>query len=348
MPDQDAPRKPPRRFWLVAPYILLALAFLGWSAGWMVLKGQMEQHMDRAAADLRKAGFEVSWKERKLEGYPFRFYVTLTQARLREPSGWALDMPVLKAEASAFNTKHWMIVASDGAVVTRPVSGGLRVSGKALRASLVATGTPLPRIAVEGVQLIFTPEPGARPFALSRAETLEFHLVPSGKPDGRDEAALLFRIDGAKAAAGGLTARLAGEKPVSVLWDSLLSQPDDLTGPDWPQAVRHWTEAGGTMTLRKAGITLGDTRLGMGSGSLTVGVDGRLRGSLEAQLTRGSQALLAMGETGLIEPNGAQIAAAVLQARELTSDGKSAQATISFEAGRTTLGPVAIGPAPKV
>jgi hypothetical protein len=328
----------------VAPYILVALAFLGWSAGWMVLKGQLEQQMDRAAADLRKAGFEVAWKERKLAGYPFRFSVTLTEARLREPSGWGLDMPLLKAEASAFNAKHWMIVASDGAVITRPVSGGLRVSGKALRASFVATDAPLPRIAVEGAQLIFTPEPGARPFALSKAEKLEFHLVPGGK----DEAALLFRIDGGKAAAGGLTARLAGEKPVSVLWDSLLSQRDDLIGPDWPQAVRHWTEAGGTMTLRKGGITLGDTSLGMGSGSLTVGVDGRLRGSLDAQLTKGSGGLLAMGETGLIEPNSAQIAAAVVQARELMNDGKSAQATISFEAGRTTLGPVAIGPAPKV
>lgn len=344
MPDQDAPRKPPRRIWLVAPYILVALAFLGWSAGWMVLRGQLEQRMDQAAADLRKAGFEVAWKERKVAGYPFRFYVTLTEARLREPSGWALDMPLLKAEASAFNTKHWMIVASDGVVVTRPMSGPLRVSGKALRASFVATGAPLPRIAVEGVQLVFAPEPGARAFALSKAEKLEFHLVPGGK----DEAALLFRIDGGKAAAGGLTARLAGEKPVSVLWDSLLSQRDALTGQDWPQAVRHWTDAGGTMTLRKGGITLGDTSLGIGSGSLTVGVDGRLRGSLDAQLTRGSGALLAMGETSLIEPNSAQIAAAVVQARELTSDGKSAQATISFEAGRTTLGPVAIGPAPKV
>jgi len=344
MPDQDAPRKPPRRFWLVAPYILVALAFLGWSAGWMVLKGQMEQQMDRAAADLRKAGFEVAWKERKLAGYPFRFSVTLTEARLREPSGWGLDLPVLKAEASAFNVQHWMLVASDGAVITRPVSGCLRVAGKALRASLVATDAPLPRIAVEGVQLIFTPEPGARPFALSKAEKLEFHLVPGGK----DEAALLFRIDGGKAATGGLTARLAGEKPVSVLWDSLISQRDALTGPDWPQAVRHWTDAGGTMTLRKGGITLGDTSLGMGSGSLTVGVDGRLRGSLDAQLTKGSGGLLAMGETGLIEPNSAQIAAAVVQARELMNDGKSAQATISFEAGRTTLGPVAIGPAPKV
>jgi len=344
MPDQAAPRKPPRRFWLVAPYALLAVAFLGWSAGWVVLKGQMEQRMDKSAADLRRAGFDVAWKERKVAGYPFRFYVTLTEARLREPSGWALDVPVLKAEASAFNVKHWMLVASDGAVVTRPVAGPLRVTGKALRASFVATDAPLPRIAVEGVQLIFTPEAGARPFALSKAEKLEFHLVPGGK----DEAALLFRIDGGKAAASGLTARLAGEKPVSVLWDSLISQRDALTGPDWPQAVRHWTDAGGSMTLRKGGITLGDTSVGIGSGSLTVGVDGRLRGTLNTQMNRGSGALLAMGETGLIEPAAAQIAAAVVQARELTSDGKSAQATISFEAGRTTLGPVAIGPAPKV
>ncbi|MCX8498811.1 MAG: DUF2125 domain-containing protein, partial [Caulobacteraceae bacterium] len=128
----------------------------------------------------------------------------------------------------------------------------------------------------------------------------------------------------------------------------LISQRDALTGTDWPQAVRNWNDAGGSMTLRKGGITLGDTSLGIGSGSLTVGVDGRLRGSLNTQMNRGSGALLAMGETGLIEPAAAQIAAAVVQARELTSDGKSAQATISFEAGRTTLGPVAIGPAPRV
>lgn len=310
----------------------------------MVLKGQMEQQMDRGAADLRKAGFEAAWKERKVTGYPFRFFITLTEARLKEPSGWALDAPLLKAEASAFNIKHWMVVADEGVIVTRPVSGPLRVTAKALRASFVATQSALPRIAVEGAQLTFAPEAGARPFALSKAEKLEFHLVPGGK----DEAALLLRIDGGKASAGGMTARLAGEKPVSVLWDSLISQRDDLTGPDWPGSVRRWSEAGGTMTLRKGGITLGDTSLGLGSGSLTVGVDGRMRGTIDAQMSKGSGALLAMGETGLIEPNGAQIAAAVIQAREMTGDGKSAQATIRFEAGQTTLGPVAIGAAPKV
>jgi len=42
----------------------------------------------------------------------------------------------------------------------------------------------------------------------------------------------------------------------------------------------------------------------------------------------------------------AEVAAAVAAAREGTGD--VAAATINFEAGQTTLGPVAIAPAPKV
>ena len=297
--------------------------------------------MDEQAADLRAAGYEAAWKSRAVAGYPFRLMITLTEARVREPSGWALDVPLLKAEANAFNIDHWVLVATDGAVVTRPLAGGLKVTGKGLRASLVRTDTDLPRIAVQGADLIFTPEPGARAFSLARADKLEFHLVPGGK----DEAALLLRIDGGHASPGGFTARLAGDRPVSLLWDSLISQRDALKGKDWPQSVRAWTAAGGTMTLRQGGLTLGDTVLGLKSGQLTTGVDGRLRGGLQVSLTRAEQTLQAMGDSGLIEPVAAQIASAVMQAR---SDGKSAQANITFEAGRTTLGPVAVGPAPRV
>jgi hypothetical protein len=52
-----------------------------------------------------------------------------------------------------------------------------------------------------------------------------------------------------------------------------------------------------------------------------------------------------MGSTGTIPQDRADAAAAVASARQ---EGDVARATLNFEAGQTTLGPVAIAPAPKV
>jgi hypothetical protein len=344
MPDPAAERKPPRRFWLYAPYALVGIAALGWSLGWWVLTGKVKTDMDKQAEALRQAGYQVSWTSRKIGGYPFRIDVTLTEAKLSEPSGWGLSFPVLKTEAFAYSLNHLVLVAPDGVTVMRPVSGPMRVTAKALRASLVQSGVALPRLAVEGVGLGFSPEPGAGRFGLASADKLEFHLIPGGK----DEMAMLLRLDGGKASGGGLTARLAGSKPVSLLWDATLSQREAFKGRDWPDAVRSWTAAGGALSLKQGGLSLGDTQMGLIGGRLTVGADGRLRGSLEANLKLGVQALLAMGDNGLIDPSAAQIAAAVIQAREAGLEAKGARVNLNFEAGRTTIGPVALGQAPKV
>ena len=53
-----------------------------------------------------------------------------------------------------------------------------------------------------------------------------------------------------------------------------------------------------------------------------------------------------MGDTGAIPQPNAEAARAVAQARQGADE--TATATITFQAGQTTLGPVAIGPAPKV
>ena len=55
--------------------------------------------MDAAVETLRAAGYEVSWKDRGIGGYPFRLNVTLTDARVRDRSGWALEAPRLEAQA---------------------------------------------------------------------------------------------------------------------------------------------------------------------------------------------------------------------------------------------------------
>jgi hypothetical protein len=100
------------------------------------------------------------------------------------------------------------------------------------------------------------------------------------------------------------------------------------------------------MSVREAGITAGEAVVGANAGTLGAGTDGRLTGALDVTLRQAPRALGAMSDTGVIAPEAAQAATLVARARQGTGD--VAQATLHFQAGRTTLGPVALGPAPKV
>jgi hypothetical protein len=79
---------------------------------------------------------------------------------------------------------------------------------------------------------------------------------------------------------------------------------------------------------------------------LRVAADGRVAGALPLTLRQAPRALGAMGDEGVIDKDAATAAGEVAQARQ--GAGETAQATLYFQAGRTTLGPIAIGPAPKV
>jgi hypothetical protein len=291
---------------------------------------------------LKRAGYQLAWKERTVGGYPFRMNVRLTDAQLREPSGWALDAPRLEGQAYLHAPTSWIVAAPEGLTFVRPVGGPVRVSGRMIRASVShLTNTP-PNFSFQGLDLGFQPEAGGQPFFLERAQKVEFHLRQG--PD--DEGGVFLRVDNGKARLSGLFGRVAGDKPISIAWNATLSKMSAFRGPDWPNAVRAWTDAGGRMNVRQAGVTAGEAVLTANSGTLTVGSDGRARGVIDVTLRQAPRALSAMGETGMIPQERADAAAAVAAARE--GSGDIAKATINFEAGQATLGPVAIGPAPRV
>lgn len=342
VPDPSPARKPPSRWALYIPFLIALVLIIAWSGLWVWARGQALSRMDEGVAALDHAGYRIAWKERDLGGYPFRLDITLTDARIQERSGWALAAPKLEAEAELYSPGHWLFATPDGLTFTRPEKGPVNVSGKMLRASLTDLEKTPPSFSFEGVGLTFQPAPGAQPFAFSAAERVEFHLRAG--PD--DEGGVFAHLDGGKARLSGLFARIAGDKPISMVWNATLSKMSAFRGQDWPSAVRNWTAAGGRMTLRQAGVTAGDAVIGANGGTLAVGADGRLRGVLEVTLRQAPRALSAMGDDGTIPKESAQAAADVAQARQ-GADG-AARATVNFEAGRTTLGPVAIAPAPKV
>ena len=344
LPDLPPPRKR-GSLGLVLPFALALLFIVAWSVAWLWMRGEARAQMDDGVIALKRAGYEVSWKDRAIAGYPFRLNVTLTDARVREPSGWALETPRLEAQAYLHDPTHWLVAAPDGATFVRPGGGPVKVGGKLIRASISHLSNTPPSFSFQGRGLTFEPGAGARPFSLSAADEVEFHLRQAPAAVG-DEGGVWLSVKNGKAQLAGLLGRIAGDGPISITWDSTLSKMSAFRGEDWPGAVRAWTAAGGRMTVRQAGLTAGRALIGAKSGTLTVGQDGRVRGVLDVTLREAPRALDVMGQTGVIAPERAQAAAAVAAAREGTGD--IATATINFENGQTTLGPVAIAAAPKV
>ena len=157
---------------------------------------------------------------------------------------------------------------------------------------------------------------------------------------------MFLSLAGGKAGPSRVMAPIAGGKPISGAWNSTLSKMSAFTGRGWIDAVQHWTAGGGKMTVRDANLTAGDTVVAVTSGALAAGAGGRLSGALDVTLRGAPKGLAALAEAGVISPDKAQAADLVVRARQ--GDGDAARASITFQAGETTLGPIALGPAPRV
>lgn len=332
-PSRKAPQKA-RRGRLFAPFILAALIAGGWSYGWFWLRGQAEQRMDAQSADLKSRGYDLSWSARTFHGFPFRMNVDLTDARIAEPTGWAVRAPLLKGEAEIFDLTHWVLVAPQGVVLTRPEAGDVTITGQALRASISHVKEYPPRVSVEGAGLAFAPAPGAKPFQLVSAENMQLHLRAG--PD--DQGAIFFKADGAKTAFTGLLGRIAQDKTASMILETRLSHVSSLRGRNWEAAVKRWSAAGGQITLEQSQILAGDAEGKAKSGVLSVDSDGRVSGALEVAIKERADL-----SQPIKTPEQALAAAAQALGREPVIE-----ASLNFRDGRTFLGVIDTGPAPTV
>lgn len=341
LPDPP-PSSKYRHLWVIVPFGLLGLLIVVWSAAWVWARGETARRIDAYQAAWDSAGYRLTWKDRRIGGYPFRMDVTLTDVAVREPAGWALEAPRIEGEAFMHALTHWIVAAPAGITFVRPLGGPVAVKGELIRASVSHFENRPPNFDVEGVKLTFAPAPGAQPFALVSAARAEFHL----RQGPNDEGGVFVMLEGGRARSGGLLARLAGDKPIAMQWKSTFSKASAFSGANWPQAVRAWTAAGGKLSVRNAGLTAGEPIAGVSGGTISVEPDGRASGGLTLTLTHPGRAFDALAAEAIIDPGVAQSANDVARARQ--GPGDTAQAELGFQAGRTTFGPVSLGPAPKV
>ena len=328
-PSRKAPAKA-RRSRLFAPFILAAILAGGWCYGWFWLRGQAEQRMDAQAAELRSRGYDLSWSARTFSGFPFRMNIQMADVRVAEPTGWALRLPQLKGEAAVYDLTHWVLVAPNGAVLTRPEAGDVTIAGEALRASISHVTEYPPRISIEGAKLTFVPAPNAKPFTLVSADRMQLH-VRGGGPD--DQGAVFFKADGAKTAFPGLLGRIAQDKTASMILETRLSHVSSLRGRNWSAAVKRWSEAGRD-DIGRPFKPEGKAK----SGVLGVDSDGRVTGLLSVAIKERADL-----SQPIRTPEQALAAAAQAMGQE-----PIIEADLRFDSGRTYLGAIDTGPAPTV
>ena len=340
-PGTRSKPSPPRRFGLYAPLVVLLLAVCAWSLGWFWLRGEVYRRMDAAAKSWEEAGYRVDWAHRAVSGFPFRLDVDATGARLADPSGWGLSVPRLKAEAFVFAPDHWVLVAPAGVVLLRPAGGPVTVGARILRASISEADRHPPRVSVEGFGLTFTTAPGGAPFGLASAGALHLHT----RAGPGDQGAFYAELDDARIRGPGFLNDIAAATPVTLIADAIYAHASALSGQGFIPALRHWGDSGATLAVRRLAFQAGPVAADATAGTLGVGGDGRLRGALMLKIKPIPGWLAALVAQSRLTPETSSAAQAVLTSH---GQGDTAAVTLDFQAGQTTLGPVAIGPAPRI
>jgi hypothetical protein len=329
--SNDAPRRKPRRLGLYLPWGALVIFAAGWSLAWLWLIGQTQSRLDAGAAALRKVGWTVAWDSRHVGGYPFRLDVDVTGLRLADPSGWAVALPALKSEAFAFAPANWVFYVPGGLTFSRPDGGPVNVTAGTLRASINGWDETPPRISLEGGDLTFAAAPGAKPFSLTSAKSLQFYT----RAGPSQQAALFLSVDGGVALPGSWVGQIADGKPVAIKLDGIISHADALHGEGWRGLMANWSANGGTFDVHQLTLTAGDAALDARKGGLAVTDDGNLEGVLEATL-RDESRVLAVAQSGRSAPSNPAVPTNALAV------------PLTFRDGATWIGPLKLAPAPRV
>lgn len=353
------------RIGLFAPFAILLIVLLGWTVWWFYLTTQVEQRLEAQAQSLRQSGWTVAYSGLATTGWPFRTRVQADNVAITAPSGHALSAPELVAEANAYNPTRWVMIASDGLVLTRAEKGKVALRGDAIRASFSGLTQTWPNVAIELANPVFTAHEGAEEFPISRAGRIEFYLRPhlgpadgataptdaaAGLAPGPDSVDVLFRLIDAEGRSGGPVDGMAQNGRLTAQIETVIADASRLKGADAAGIFAAWSRAGGRFLNVRGEMAAGESRALLSSDVLSADAEGRLQGtlSLTAQQPLAAIAGLAGSDSRSLNPVGVAGAAAASAAQGVAQGRDDIELTLVFRDGRTFLGPFALAPAPKL
>lgn len=265
------------RFWLFAPFVLLGVIAVGWSAAWFFIRQRTNAGVDDWLAREAAVGRQWTCTDRSVGGYPFRIEVSCGALSLRRGETSA-SFGSLRTIAQVYRPRH----------VIAEVGGPLRVSDGT--GAAVESEWRLLQASVQGVPDSFqraslvVEEPKVRLTGLTPAafDAGARHLEAHVRPDParfNTEGAYDVALSADKAAIPAVNAFMGGDEPADISLDTTVTQARGATGRLMDD-IERWREAGGVVQVERLAVAKGERHL-QAKGTLRLDDQRRPAGQIE-------------------------------------------------------------------
>jgi hypothetical protein len=328
------------RFWLYAPFIVIALLALAWVGFWYVVRGRVAEAVD--AALLREAGQGRTWTctDRSLGGFPFRVELRCGSLALTS-TRWGEAVKIQTGPSVAVGQ-----IYSPGLVIaeitgplqaTLPEGRTLDLGWSRLEASLQHSTTRPERLSL----VVTAPNavlkaPGQADEGWRAAE-LQVHLRRNPTRPETDQAVDLA-LNAKASVLPAIDALLGTTEPGDVDLQATVNQTLAFRLGFNPDALEIWRNAGGQLELTRLVSTKGAARV-EASGQLLLDQTHRLSGRIQAALA-GIQQVAGIPIGGLASGLGGLLGGRLSAQLPGVAPGLTPLPPIVLREGRVYLGPI--------
>ena len=323
--------------------LVIALATL-WGGYWVVGSMGAQRAADSWFAAQGEAGIEATYSALDVQGFPNRFDLTVTDLHLADPvSGFGWDAPF--AQVFSMTWKPWHLIAAlpNSQTITTP-DGVISLKTASLKGSLVMVpgkALALDAVVVEGVDIAAVSTVG---WVLKAARVQIATRQDASVANGHEVnvTATGFVPD------PGLMAAMAGKSDLPAMVE--VAQVDVVAGFSAPidRFAAETQPALSALKIKQGLVRWGAMELTL-TGGLVADAEGFAEGRVDVKLTNWRKVLAPAVAMGLIT---AEVAPTVenmmaLMAQQ-SGDAAVLELPLVMKAGRMSLGPLPLGPAPRM
>lgn len=336
---------PPR--WLAWTFAGLAAAAIGYGLWWRHAAGLLETTLTDFRVQAPSHGAQAGWDALETSGFPLRLRAKLDNPRYANMgAGLAWEARGLTLEMLPWSVAQFNFAAEGKQMLT--LGPALRIAGEAKESglSLLFRSDGMPKqvdVAATTADAVIQ-QAGAADIGVKGA-TLAFHwrIDPQDQDakDGRDYDAAL---NGANLTVTGVDLPFGPDIGDLRLQVSLRGVPA-LKGIDGAMDLVGWRQRGAPLSVRKLSFVSGGVDV-EGGGDLALGADGVLQGQLNLTVGGLDKIVALLSKKGAV-PAEAKSTLFVTSTM-LAATGAKVPMPLAFKDGKTYLGPVQIGPAPRL